>query len=295
MPSRRAQRGMTLIEIMVVIFIAALIVGGVAFSIGATDQVKLRSSCWTLAAAVRFAYSHAVTQGMTTRLVMDFESGSFHLEETRGPVVLNREDETGEGLRREGDEQYLDGGLPGASLLDAKMNSIGSSLGSAGGGTMGAGAGTGAGSLGVGLGMGLGSGGASGEGDMFSVMEGLAGGRVSDPFLASLQTGFTGNPAGYRRPKFSALDGRRGENRELEGNTKFVSVYTPHSPHPQEEGKAYIYFFPGGVTEHSIIQVSDGGERVYSIEVHPISGRAVIHTEAVEPEENLDDLQEAEE
>ncbi len=72
-------------------------------------------------------------------------------------------------------------------------------------------------------------------------------------------------------------------------------VYTPHAPHPIEEGRAYIYFFPGGVTEHSIIQLSDGDERIYSVEIHPISGRAIIHNEAVEPEEELDDLQEADE
>lgn len=282
---------MTLIEMMVVIFIAALIVGGAAFSLGATAQVSLRSSCWTLASAVRFAYSHAVTQGMTTRLVMDFESGTYYLEETGGRVVLNREDETGEGLKREGD--LPDGGLPASSLLDSKMNSIGSALGS--GGTMGTGLGGGAaGLMGMGLG-GLGTSGTDGEGGMLSMMEGLSGGRITDPFLAAMQTGFSGNPAGYRRPKFNALSGRRGEKRELEGNAKFQKVYTPHSPHPIEEGKAFIYFFPGGVTEHSIIQVSDGDERIYSVEIHPITGRAVIHTEEVEPAENLDELQEAEE
>jgi hypothetical protein len=64
---------------------------------------------------------------------------------------------------------------------------------------------------------------------------------------------------------------------------------------PREEGKAYIYFFPNGVTEHSIVQVSDGSDRVYSVEVHPLSGRAFIHNEPIEPEEELDELQEAEE
>jgi hypothetical protein len=48
------------------------------------------------------------------------------------------------------------------------------------------------------------------------------------------------------------------------------------------------------VTEHSIIQVSDGDERTYSIEVHPISGRTEIFNEAIEPEEELDELQESE-
>jgi len=62
-----------------------------------------------------------------------------------------------------------------------------------------------------------------------------------------------------------------------------------------DEGKAYIYFFPGGLAEHAIVQLSDGDDRVYSVETHPISGRAVIYNFPVDPEEELDELQEAEE
>ncbi|MCP4677872.1 MAG: prepilin-type N-terminal cleavage/methylation domain-containing protein [Deltaproteobacteria bacterium] len=291
MISGRIQRGFTLIEMMVVVVIVAGIMTGVALSIGATDRVKLRSSCWTLVSAVRFAYSFAVTRGVTTRIVMNFENGSFHIEETKGRVVLNREDETGEGLKRQGDDRLgVDGGL-GGSLLDSQMDSIGSSFGGGSGGGLSS---SPMSNMGMGMGMGSGGGGTD-DTAMFDMMSGVSAGQLSDPFLAMMQGGGSGNPYGYRRPKFKRLTGRRGETRELEGNTTFIMAYLPHAPTPVEEGKAYLYFFPGGVTEHSIIQLSDGDERIYSVEVHPISGRAIIHNEAVEPEEELDELQEAEE
>lgn len=295
----RHERGFTFLEMMVVIVIIAIAMTGVALSIGATSRAKLRSSCWTVVSAIRYGYSHAVTRGMATRLVLDFQARTFYLEDTPGRLVLNRDDETGEGLHREGITD-LDGGVPGKTRLDNKMDSIGSGGGLGAGSNKGQGMGPGAMS---GLGMAMG-GGASpgsqgsdslGDGKIAGMMGSLAGGRLTDPFLASAQAGSLGNSMGYRRPKFSKLQGRRGETRSLEGSTAFRAVYTPHSPAPIKEGKAYIYFFPGGVTEHSFLQLSDGDERIYSIEVHPLTGRSVIYNEEITPPENLEDLQEADE
>ncbi len=267
------EQGFSLMEIMVVVIIMAGIATGVGISLGATDRAHLRSSCWTLAAAVRYAYSHAVTRGMTTRIVLDFGNRSISLQETEGRVVLNREDETGEGLGG----SAPDAGIEGRSMLDRQMDSIGSSLGGTAASPMGM----------LGMGMGQGSGGAS------DTMDSMP---ITDSFLSwMLSDGLSGNPAGYRRPRFKKIGGRRGEPRILEGETTFVVAFTPHEPQPREDGRAYIYFFPAGITEHSIIQLSDGNDRIYSVEIHPLNGRAIIHNEAVEPEEELDDLQEAEE
>lgn len=285
----RVQDGFSLIEMLVVVIIIAVVVTGVSLSIGATSKAKLRSSCWTLASAVRYAYSHSVTQGVTTRLVMDFDKRTIQLEETKGRVVLNREDETGEGTRREGDD--LDGGV-GKTLLDSKMDSIGSSFGGASGTSMSGSMGSSMGMGGMPMGMGGAMGALAGGGGM-EMMGQMMGGRLTDPFLAGMQNGFGGNPAGYRRPRFKPLEGRRGEARSLKGNTIFVSVYTPHEPKPREEGRAFLYFFPGGYSEHTIIQLGDGDERIYSVEVHPLTGRPSVFPEAIEPEEELDDLQEA--
>ena len=105
---KRKKNGFSFIEVMIVVVIIGLMMAGVGLSIGATSRVKLRSSCWTLMAAIRYAYSRAVTQGTTTRLVLDFDSRSMHIDETKGRVVLNREDETGEGVKRSESEEKGD-------------------------------------------------------------------------------------------------------------------------------------------------------------------------------------------
>jgi len=279
-----SERGFSLIEMLVVVVIMAVIATGVSLSLGVTDRAQLRSSCFTLVAAVRYAYSHAVTHGMTTRIVLDFDERSIGIQETSGRVVLNREDETGEGLGG----LAPDAGVESKTLLDRQMDAIGSSFGGATSPTEPS-AGTASSPLGMAMNMGLGT----GEDGMSNMMDTM---QVTDPFLSwMLNGGLTGNPAGYRRPRFKKIEGRRGESRILKGDTSFVVAFTPHEPQPREDGKAYVYFFPAGITEHAIIQLSDGDDRIYSVEIHPLNGRAFIHNEAIEPEEDLDDLQEAEE
>lgn len=289
---RRAdsQEGFTLIELVIVILIMAGAVTAVAIGIGSTSKAKLQSSAWTLAAATRYAYSRAVTQGVTVRMVLDFDRRTVQLQETTGRVVLNREDETGSGLHREGVEDMYkaDGGVVDRAE-SISLDDIGRSSGVFGGG--------------------LESGDLSGfsSGDMSNpfgdMMSGIGMGRLTDPFLASMQGGgelggaVVGNPMGYTGPRFMPIDGRRGEARELEGSARFHRVYTPHEPEPREEGQAFVYFFPGGTTEHTIIQVSDGDDepKIYSLEIHPLNGRAEIYPFELEPEEELDELMEADE
>ena len=219
------------------------------------------------------AFSHAVTQGTTVRLMLDFDNKSIQLEETKGPVVLNREDETGEGLKAV-DEEEEERKREEEESKDSFLDLSGGSSSPFGGGLT--------------------------EGMTFTEEGGIDMSGFMDGFMAGAYSGATvsgmfGNPDGYTRPSFKALSGKRGEARTLEGETAFVKVFTPHENNPREEGRAFIYFFSSGMSEHAFIQLTDGEERVYTIEVHPLSGKAFLYTEAVEPEEPLDDLQEAEE
>jgi prepilin-type N-terminal cleavage/methylation domain-containing protein len=294
---RKSERGFTLIELLMVVVIIGLGVGVVMLGLGATAQARLRSSCWSLASAARYAYARAVTQGSTVRLVMDFEKNQYWMEETYGRVVLNPFDESGSGMRREDAEYYGDAGVENATL-STKMDAVGRDVGAIGEG-MGGGvlSGGGGGALGM-LGM-MGSAGGD-EGDPFGGLASdiTSGAPLGDPFLAAMQQGGTlmggGSPAGYRGARFGKLEGRSGEVRELEGETRFAWAHTPHEPEPREEGRAYVYFFPGGITEHSVIQLGDGADRIYSIEIHPLNGRAVVYPYEYEPEYELEELQEGE-
>ncbi len=135
------QHGFTLIEIVVVILLISVAMTGVVLAIGDSSRTSLRSSTWTLVAASRYAYSRAVTQGLTVRIVLDFEKRTIQLQETDGRVVLNREDETGTGLHREGVEDVNDSdaeiseGLPG----EASLNPVAQGMNSTGGGVFGLG------------------------------------------------------------------------------------------------------------------------------------------------------------
>lgn len=65
------------------------------------------------------------------------------------------------------------------------------------------------------------------------------------------------------------------------------ALITPHDLEPRTEGEGSVYFFPGGVAEQAVIQLSDSSETVYSVEIHPLTGNARIHNFAYEP---LDEL-----
>lgn len=288
MSERGTRQGFTLIEVLIVLVIVGLATSGLVLSVGAVTRAHLRSSSWTVAAAVRQAYSHAVSTGKATRVVLDFEARTVFIEDTPGRLVLNRSDETGSGLHRE-DVDTDDQPAPAAGQPAATDEP--SALDQAGGGAL-----TGSSPLGSALSLGMAM--MNGQqGDMASMLTG-AGGQVTitDPFLAALSGQVVaGSASGYRRPQFAALEGKAGQPHELGGSTQFLAVFTPHDPKGRTEGKGFLYFFPGGVTEHAIVQLTDGQDRTYSVEIHPLTGRAVVHAEAIEPAEDLDALQEAEE
>lgn len=81
----------------------------------------------------------------------------------------------------------------------------------------------------------------------------------------------------------------RFSNVALGRGVRIVRLITSHEVDPVEEGENALYFFPGGQTEHAVLQLSDGGDTLYSIEIHPLTGRATLHTEAYEPKALLDD------
>jgi general secretion pathway protein H len=67
-------------------------------------------------------------------------------------------------------------------------------------------------------------------------------------------------------------------------NTEVMDVFTPRVADPVTKGRAYIYFFPLGQTEPAIIHLSDPTQQtIYSLVVHPITGRVRIYNSYIEP------------
>lgn len=73
---------------------------------------------------------------------------------------------------------------------------------------------------------------------------------------------------------------------------KLMSLFTPRLAQPMSSGKGYIYFFPLGQTEAAVVHLSDDEQRtIYSLVVHPLTGRVKVMNGYVEPpvEEQRDD------
>jgi general secretion pathway protein H len=62
-----------------------------------------------------------------------------------------------------------------------------------------------------------------------------------------------------------------------------LQVVSPHAPVPITEGRAALYFFPGGRTERALIQLSDASSTVYTVEIHPLTGKGTVYPFPYEP------------
>jgi general secretion pathway protein H len=82
-------------------------------------------------------------------------------------------------------------------------------------------------------------------------------------------------------PGFSPVDllGQDGEaaGRTVGSGVKLLKVQTEHDEEPITDGIAYIYFWPGGLTERAIIQIAKvGDDDGLTVEISPLTGRAQI-------------------
>ncbi len=83
-------------------------------------------------------------------------------------------------------------------------------------------------------------------------------------------------------PRFSPIDALgvdpddAAAGRALGGDVKFLSVHTEHDPAPRTEGRAYLYFWPGGGTEKAVITLGRPDSEPISILVSALTGRAQI-------------------
>lgn len=80
--------------------------------------------------------------------------------------------------------------------------------------------------------------------------------------------------------------------RTLGNGIRFRAVYTGHSPEGETEGRAYLYFWPGGQTERAAIQLDKGGASLdegLTVLVSPLTGKARILGGAVSMDPLRDD------
>lgn len=68
------------------------------------------------------------------------------------------------------------------------------------------------------------------------------------------------------------------QGRELGSGVQFLSVETDHDEEPVTEGRAYVYFWPGGITERAIIRLkrTDSNEEGLAVLISSLTGRTLI-------------------
>lgn len=90
MRSRRAnRRGLTLIEIMVVLAIIALVTG---FAVAGSNQLpsaRLKGAATMIASAIKVAYTRATATSRDLRLVMDLDEQRIWLEQSDIPMLVS--------------------------------------------------------------------------------------------------------------------------------------------------------------------------------------------------------------
>lgn len=99
------RRGVTLIEIMVVIAIVGIVAGGTVYGFRAIGKSELRSSASKLAGAIRYCFDRSVTTGAYYRLVLDLDDNKYWAERSEERMYLTRNKEETKGKGQAFDEK----------------------------------------------------------------------------------------------------------------------------------------------------------------------------------------------
>ncbi len=248
-PSRRAQRGMTVLEIMIVLaiigFMSYLGYSGFRLLTGAA----LSEDTSDLALVLRRAQLLAVESGVPTRVVIDLDKHAYWVEACTGDPSLSRAKE----------EEKVDAESAAEALADARQR-----LATMPGGQLQAAS-------------------PEDEARMAAALAGKkVGGRIcgplgSGPAADELGPVLSGDAVG--RELRRALDVDRG--------VKFREVWVQHLEQSVSTGQVSVAFFPLGWAEKAIIELG-GGDAVETVLVHGLTGRVEVRGEALrDPDDHM--------
>ena len=215
------RRGMTLLEVLVVVAVIAMLAGVAIMGSGALGSSRIRADAAMLTGAVRAATARANTTGRAARLAFDLDAHRVVLEESTGRMLRKKDEEESTGA--------------GASpVTEAEKRAVAEAKG---------------------------------------ILEGP---RAPPAMFMPV-----GDEMGFASDAGSA-------GRALSSGVRFRSVQTDHDGLPRTEGRAYLYFWPGGGTERAVIQLErEGSESGISVLVSSLTGRSKVksgYIDLLEPE-----------
>ncbi len=210
---RKNSRGLTLVEMLIVLMIIALISAGVVMGSGQLGGAKLHKSATTLTGLIRVAYVRATVTARSERIVFDIDNSKFWLEESEQPMLVQSHDTSGTG---------------GADAVT--------------------------------------------EAERIALAEKerlIKGPQAPRPTFRAVKPGL-----------YAASDNQGGSEQSLPFGIKFRSVQTAHDEDPRTKGRAYLYFWPGGLTERAAVALRKGDSLAdidaMTLVVSPITGAVNI-------------------
>lgn len=220
--THRGRRGVSLIEILVVLSLVAIVMGVVSVGFYGTSGARLKQGSTRVAGAIRVAYAHATAVSKVVRLVFDFEAGTIAMEEAEDRHLL-RKDSTG--------------GADPANEAEAQA--------------------------------------------------------VAAAEAASMRAPKSGfSPVNLRNYHHVKSDDEDDDTSEfavpLPKGIQFWQIDVDHQLEPVRSGRAYLYFFPGGQTQHGTIQLrisnadEDDKTGFISVSIPPLTGKTSIRAGRVE-------------
>lgn len=233
------QRGLTLIELLIVIGVFSLMVGMVAVGFGAGQNAETTRAVNQLANTLRYGFDKARVTGEYYRVLIDLEKGTVVLQEGDDRMYLPATDRNGEVVevdpRRLQEQADRD-----ARAEEAYNRSIQSAVYEAAQDT---------------------------------------GGEVSELDIYKPQPRKVPRRKPPLFDAFEEENAISGMNKpvKLPEGVRINYVRTAEDLEPITEGEASIFFFPGGRTQLAHIQIQDEtGENRFTIKVQPLTGRVTI-------------------
>lgn len=201
-PVRSRSRGVTLIEVLIVVALIGMLAGAVIFGSGMLNSSRLRGAATLIAAGVRAGIARANTTGKPTRLVIDLDADKVLLEEASGSRMLREKSKPA-------------GGAEVATELEKS---------------------------------------AKAESDR--ILEGPKAPRATFQQVPLISDSGT----------------------NVESGVDLVQVHTEHDEEPITSGRAYVYFWPGGVAERAYIQLRRAGDSTdgLTVTVSALTGRTRV-------------------
>jgi len=219
---RARTRGMTLIEVLVVLVLIALLTSAIVVGTGGVSSARLKGAASLVVSLSKVAITRANATGRPVRIVFDLERNRIALEEAIGSRLLRAKERESSGA-----------GAKAATEAEKK---------------------------------------AEAEAEGF-----LQGGRVARPsFVPTKRVELGGD--------------NMGAGRQFDSGIVYKQVQTEHDEKPRTEGRAYLYFWPGGSTEWASIQLQVKGKKsTLTVLVSPLTGRSQIKSGSVDlPDRNVD-------